>query len=511
MKIPSQALPGSRRQVDADADAPALSPESGIPSEQALSRSRSPDAAAAEDWRCNLPHPLRSATPKTDRKSRPLLALAPLLRSGGKRETKPGDAASASTFFVRQDPAQFPADPEQWLPGSGEPWPVFSSKMSHPQYVASKPPHSWPPLSDQHRHQEDIDAKLHARKAELVRAPSSYSQHVDASGQWAVQEHKHYTPLREAVPFDSQSTQALPTHTIDLYQYTYGVSRQAGETSIPDDVSSLEIKPWGQKSAENLGKNSSVSKMASVDCHDLGGDFWVFRAKQKPLEGTSRRVLVITHGNENSGAPRLEIPEGKDLAFFAPSGGLLIALHPLSAQEFSPASVHRVRDGEHEIDVHLPLAKGAGGTDDIFALHAGTLQAGGVAQVQVSKLSYPPDHEASATLDATHNLKEKAAWLAFESGNDVVIGRKMPKSMPQRDLSGLMRSLEEKGLMADYEGFDFHLCRVDLGKPFLIHSMRANPASGSKPVASVKKKVVEESAPKELASLLFRSQPCARA
>lgn len=306
--------------------------------------------------------------------------------------------------------------------------------------------------------------------------------------------HKNYLPLQQIVPFGSCSGKALPTQQIELYQYTYGVVEASKEAdAVPAEVLALPILPRGKGSAEPLGQHSYVTKAADVDCHDVDGKYWVFRARQQPPEGKKRRVTVSLHGREDAKRPAFKIPEGKDAAFFGPSGKELLSPDPLLAQDLSPASVHQVRDGEHRIEIYLPVPEGLD-DDDLFEMHAGSAGPGGVVEIETAKFNYShgPDKKA---VDALHNLKQAAAWLAFESGNDVVLVRKSrsPRfdSSPVYDgtLSELVQSLDDNGLTGDYEGFDFLICRTDEQQGLQSHRVIDNPARGTEPVALVTKKL----------------------
>jgi len=440
-----------------------------------------------------------------------------VMKSGGTRINEKGETV---TFFLRQTPRQVSHQYMEAAFGVGQPhcpydpWPALRSALPYDllkaDQIVGAVQQSLSQVEELEAYQasrnlplakvelptraEQSSAKAQAMQQGLAKSGWAYDQQIDDDGKYKVVMNRLYSSKLDRPIAGEPGAVPVPTRRIELYELARG---ETGGPEAPPELAGIQVHVPGSGAVMEAGEAGSIVRASVVDCHEIGKDFLLFRACN--ADGTPREraasnpppVLLESHGMAASfPGPQGEFspPAGSSLAFAAPHGHVLWAPSPLLAQEVSPSSVHRVNPGGgHEISV-FGSAEAALAPQALLERHAGVSVPGKVVDVPLSKVSAPfgmPGKEAQFVAQqlALHNPKEAAAWLAHDSGKDVVVVRRGDQVDMAR-LSKLYAAMEAANLPTD-RLIELHMCRdTDDDPP--VYGIAKNPPAGSAPVAQAK-------------------------
>jgi hypothetical protein len=380
-----------------------------------------------------------------------------MMRSGGTRKNTQGQTLA---FYVRQSPENLTAAdwPGKFQPmDKSVPWsigrstapektnlPVFGALSEADQLAISNSPDY--PLRQENGYGKATAPSKLARALALLKAkhqgnkvPHSwiYQQVRDPeydpsnrkTAQYAVQGSRLYVSVAQKNVAGTEVS--LPTRQIELYEVNRDAASGAAmpaPTPPPAEVQAITAYVAQTSTEVPLDQAGKVALAASVDCHELGKNFLLYRAK--PFEaGQKRPLLVIAHGSQTLLLEPASAPEGVALTYFGPQGKSLLGR--INLTQFPLDAVHTGPADDLECDLHL--TKFGSPIHDVSQM-----------------VGLQPPHLLS-------NAQEGAAWIAHDYGMDVLTLRHNKGKASQ--LSAVGSAITEAGLGNQYNEFRVFACR----------------------------------------------------
>ncbi len=161
-----------------------------------------------------------------------------------------------------------------------------------------------------------------------------------------------------------------------------------------------------------------------------------------------------------------------------------------SVQDTRPTSTHYRKDGQekHAIEVFNKNDNFLNPWD-VLKKHAGTATPGKLNNVKFEhECSVDKEVNDKSLAKILHDNKELSAWLAHDSGADVIYLRKWAKSYDLDDdaasLGHLLESLQNAGLIDDYDEIRVSTSRAPIipDKPVQVREAYANAPRETEPI-----------------------------
>lgn len=301
-----------------------------------------------------------------------------------------------------------------------------------------------------------IAREIPAKLTGMVGHGWSYEQVLQNDGTYAINLRRLYVSSgREKV-----GTVELPTRKVELYEF----SRQSNERNrdLPKELKKMQVFIPESKKAVAAYEAGKVRKIATVNCHELGKKYLLYRSPSSMnpdtfLESEKRKLVIFAHG-VNSISKRVNIPAKTTLAFAAPDGHILFGEDPLFTQNIPLHSKHEIgTDGEPKVTVKGKVETSLRRTEADKS----------VPNILLSKFG-SPIHDIrtknAKQKNALNNQNERAAWAAHDLKKDILILRQhtMPVPIGGRNLENLLAELEVHGV--EFDEIEVHTCRPNFFK-----------------------------------------------
>ncbi|UKE47954.1 hypothetical protein [Xanthomonas cerealis] len=460
-----------------------------------------------------------AARPLKKTSNREVVPIMTLLRSGGHRVD---DQNNLIAYFVRQSPAQI--DPEmlaQHLNSSNISYelPILSqrvpAKISHKDaYPADNFLMNRDLLPDEFTRSHvsvwgisrpraytldrELDAPQHSGPLKKVGTYFEQKQNnyrnlcrdgvlptLDGSTEWGfpvdmdplntagpyhdynVESHAAYASNKPQKPHGSPAAMDLPTSKLELWQFS--VHTEEESPAHPEEIDRLKVCYPNSKIPRPIGEIGSVKLATTVDCHELGPKYLLFRAASSVDDRnpqSKRQLVVVGKGHqpppsvspEQTSTGEIDLPRLR-VSFDASDGEVLatqIGGPFFSVQDTRPTSTHYRKDGQekHAIEVFKENDNTLNPWE-LLKKHAGTATPGKLKDIKFKHAcSVDKNINMKNLAKILHDNKELSAWLAHDSGADVIYIRKEAENPHLHDevagLGDLIGTLQNAGLINDY-------------------------------------------------------------
>lgn len=317
-----------------------------------------------------------------------------------------------------------------------------------------------------------------------------------------IQSHAAYASRASQKPHGSPASADLPTSKVELWEFSVGTEEESG---LPPEINDLQVCYPNSDAPRRIGDIGSVKLATTVDCHELGPKYLLFRAASSAAgrNPQAKRQLVVV-GKGHQADPSLSLGQRSRLtgeidlpalrvSFDSADGevlGMQIGGPFFSVQDTRPTSTHYRKDGQekHAIEVFNKNDNFLNPWN-VLKKHAGTATPGKLKDVKFEHVcSVDKEVNNKSLAKILHDNKELSAWLAHDSGADVIYIRKRAKSYDLGDdaasMGNLLESLQNAGLIDDYDEIRVSTSRNPMipDKPVQVRETYANAPRETEPI-----------------------------
>ncbi|MGV1107167.1 hypothetical protein [Xanthomonas translucens] len=323
-----------------------------------------------------------------------------------------------------------------------------------------------------------------------------------------IESHAAYASRKSQKPLGSPAAMDLPTSKVELWEFSVG-SEEA--STVPPEINDLQVCYPDSIAHRRIGDIGGAKLATTVDCHELSPKYLLFRAASSTTgrnPPTKRQLVVVGKGYQakpsleatpsptpgRTSNAEIDLPALR-VSFDAPDGeilGMQIGGPFFSVQDTRPASTHYRKDGEekHVIEVFKKNDTALNPWESLKK-HAGTTTPGKLNDIKFDH-ACSVDHEVSKKnlAKVLHDNKELSAWLAHDSGADVIYIRKSAHRYHSHDdaagLGDLLETLQNAGLINDYDEIRVSTSRTSVipDKPLAVRQTYANAPRGTDPICT---------------------------